>query len=544
MMITKCIAWSWRISQPFHKAIMVNSVVGGIRVCISLAFIGVCKHLVDIATGNADGSIAVFAVLMLLCPVLQLALGAINVKVENHSEVELRNSLRERLFVHTLESQWCGRNARHSGDMTSRLTDDVATVSNTICRNVPFSIITFVRLVGALIFFLMLDARLTIVMGLIMPLALLMSKLYIKRMRRLNSDMRNTDSSVQQCVQESIQNRTLIQTMEYAGRIALRLHSLHGALSDLTMRRTKYSLFSSVVVQSGFICGYAIAFLWGIYGLKSGAITFGMMTAFLQLVSQVQHPTVELSRLFPVMVRAITSVERIEDVLSMPTEKEVPHEALSGSLGLMLSGVHYTYPGNTAPILSGFSYDFRPGTVTAIVGETGVGKSTIFRLILALITPDEGSVVFYDNYRKCMASPSTRCYISYVPQGNSLISGTIRDNLLMGNPSASDNDLQQVLHTAAADFVFDLPDGLDSLCCEQGTGLSEGQALRIAIARGLLRPGGILLLDEPTSSLDKHTGEVLLKRLARQIPYKTIIIITHNERVAQVCHNQIKLTRI
>jgi len=544
MKITECIAWSWRISQPFHSAIMVNSVVGGIRVGVSLAFIGVCKHLVDIATGYADGSIALFAVLMILCPVLQLALGAINVRVENRSEVELRNSLRERLFIHTMESQWCGRNARHSGDMTSRLTDDVATVSDTICRNVPFAIITFVRLIGALAFFLMLDARLTMVMILVMPLALLMSKLYVKRMRKLNANMRNTDSSVQQCVQECIQNRTLIQTMEYADRIALHLHSLHSALSDLTMRRTKYSLFSNIVVQSGFACGYAIAFLWGIYGLKNGAITFGVMTAFLQLVTQVQHPTVELCRLFPVMVRAITSVERIEEVLSMPTEKGVPHEALSGQLGLMLSGIHYTYPGNTTPTLADFSYDFRPGTVTAVIGETGVGKSTIFRLILALITPDEGSVTFYNSHRKCMASPSTRRYISYVPQGNTLISGTIRDNLLMGNPSASDNDLQRALHIAAADFVFDLPDGLDSRCCEQGVGLSEGQAQRIAITRGLLRPGSILLLDEPTSSLDKHTGEILLKRIAEQIPYKTIIIITHNEHVAQVCHNQIKLTRI
>ncbi len=443
-----------------------------------------------------------------------------------------------------MESQWRGRDARHSGDITSRLTDDTAAVSNTICRNVPFAVITSVRFVGALVFFLMLDARLTAVMVLVMPLALLMSKLYIKRMRGLNADMRNTDSSVQQCVQESIQNRTLIRTMEYTDRIAQRLRALHNTLSDLTMQRTKYSLFSNIVVQSGFACGYAIAFLWGICGLESGAITFGMMTAFLQLVSQVQQPTVELSRLFPVMVRAITSVERIGEVLSMPTEKEVPHEALSGPLGVRLSHVCYTYPGNTAPTLSGFSHDFRPGTVTAVAGETGVGKSTVFRLILALITPDEGSVIFYDNHRQCMASPSTRCYISYLPQGNSLISGTIRDNLLMGDSSASDRDLQQVLHTAAADFVFDLPDGLDSRCCEQGAGLSEGQAQRIAIARGLLRPGGILLLDEPTSSLDKHTGEILLNRLARQVPHKTIIIITHNERVAQVCHHQIKLTRI
>lgn len=545
MKVSECIVWLWRISISFRSAILVNSLTGVARVGVSLFFVWVCKHLVDIATGHCGGSIFAYAMLMIACPAIQLALGAVSVRVENRSEVGLRNRLRVRAFRHVLECRWLGRGSRHSGDITSTLTDDVSTVSNTVCRNVPFTIITIVQFIGAMSFFLMLDARLALILAAIMPLALLFSKMYVSKMRRLNTELRNTDSMVQQCVQESIQHRILIRTMEFSELIVSRLRLLHYKSTFLTMRRTRFSLFSNIVVQSGFAIGYAIAFLWGIYGLKFGAVTFGMMTAFLQLVSQVQRPTAELSRQFPAMVRSMTSVERLNELLSLPQEKDTEKERLFSRIGLRLSGVSYTYPGNARPTLSDFTYDFAPGTMTAVVGVTGAGKSTMFRLMLALISPGKGKVTFYDEHNKeCAASVSSRQYVSYVPQGNSLMSGTIRDNLLMGNPSASDDEISKALYTADADFVHELPDGMDSRCGEQGTGLSEGQAQRIAIARGLLRPGNVLLLDEPTSALDTQTGNTMLERLSRQYTDKTIIIITHNEHVAQACHEQIKLHKI
>ena len=174
-------------------------------------------------------------------------------------------------------------------------------------------------------------------------------------------------------------------------------------------------------------------------------------------------------------------------------------------------------------------------SLTAIVGETGVGKSTLLRLILALLKPDKGKVVFYHGSREVEASPQTRCNLSYVPQGNTLVSGTIRENLQMGNPDATEEEMRQALHLAVADFVLALPDGLDTLCGERGTGLSEGQAQRIAIARGLLRPGSILLLDEPTSSLDSETEQLLLQRLSGQLHGKTLILISHREAIARLC---------
>jgi ABC-type multidrug transport system fused ATPase/permease subunit len=189
-----------------------------------------------------------------------------------------------------------------------------------------------------------------------------------------------------------------------------------------------------------------------------------------------------------------------------------------------------------------FSYDFKPGTVTAIMGVTGVGKSTLTRLVLALLRPAAGSVTLYDAERSVQASPATRCNFRYVPQGNSLMSGTVRDNLLMANPSATEEELREALHLAVADFVLDLPDGLDTLCSEKGSGLSEGQAQRVAIARALLHSGGVLILDESTSALDRDTEDELLRRLSKKLSGgKTILWITHRESVTSIADAVLKI---
>ena len=214
---------------------------------------------------------------------------------------------------------------------------------------------------------------------------------------------------------------------------------------------------------------------------------------------------------------------------------------LDGIPGIRVESLDFSYPDGEKKVLNGYTHNFLPGSLTVVIGETGTGKSTFLRLILALLSPDSGRIVFYNKRKEVDVSPLTRCDLSYVPQGNTLISGTIRDNLLMGNPNATDEELYVALHTAVADFVYTLPDGLNTLCGEQGTGLSEGQAQRIAIARGLLRPGRILLLDEPTSALDEKTEKILLERLSEQVRNKTLILITHREMIAQLCSSMVRM---
>ena len=388
-----------------------------------------------------------------------------------------------------------------------------------------------------------LDARLAWIILFIMPLALLFSKGYVMKMRRLSRDIRSMDSKVQGHVQENIQNRVLVRTLEYTSYSTEALDSLQSDLQRKVMDYTDFSLFSRLMVQLGFSAGYVTAFLWGIFGIRDGSVTFGMMTAFLQLVAQVQNPMVELSRQIPAFLRVFTSVERLSELYDFPLEEQGAPVRLEGVPGVRAEHLTFSYSEGGRKVLDDFSHDFKPGSLTAVVGETGAGKSTLMRLILALVVPESGRVVFYNENKEINSSPLTRCNLSYVPQGNSLFSGTIRDNLKMGDPHATEDAIHSALHAAVADFVFDLPDGLDTMCGEQGAGLSEGQAQRIAIARGLLRPGGILLMDEPTSSLDAETEKTLLERLAIMVKDKTLIIITHRERITDLCNSIVHIHR-
>ena len=418
----------------------------------------------------------------------------------------------------------------------NRLLDDVDSIANTISIVVPQSIVTAIQFISALTFLSILDYRLALVVTLILPAFMLFGRLYARRIRGYTKQIRDMDSNVQTHIQEYMQHRTLVASMEYTQHVVEDLELMQNDLREKVMRRTDYTLFSRRMIQAGFMGGYMVAFLWGIFGLREGVITFGMMTAFLQLVGQIQRPVLELSHQLPTFIHITTSVDRLAELTNMPLEQQGEAISLDGKVGVRLQGVTFGYEGNRDEVLHDFSCDFRPGSLTAVLGRTGAGKSTLVRIILGLLIPQKGKVEMYNDSRIEPISPLTRCNVAYVPQGNSLVSGTVRSNLLLGNPSASEEQMLKALHTAVADFVLELPDGLDTVCGEGGTAFSEGQAQRIAIARGLLRERSIVLMDEPTAALDVVTEQLLLERLGEYSRHRTLIIVTHHGATAKLCN--------
>ena len=541
MSIKDYLVWVWKISNGMRLRIAHRATCGILHVGVSLLFIWVSKHIIDIATGQTVGSFSNYALLLISCVIMQLLLSASIRRIEELSFIDLNNKLRQQLFNHVMISRWMGRDGIHTGDILNRIERDVSSIADLLCRIIPSVLITLVRLTAAFAFLLYLDIRLAAVLFFIMPIALLISKSYVKKMRKLSKDIRNTDSRLQSFLQENIQHRTLISSLERTNEASENLDSLQDGLYNQIKQRTNFSIFSRSMVQLGFASGYTTAFLWGAMGLINGSISFGTVTAFLQLVNQVQRPIVELGNYIPSFIQGYIAIERLDELTSLEIEEQGTPIKLEGKPGVRIENVSFSYTENEQNIIQNFSHDFTPGSLTAIIGETGVGKSTLMRLLLALLLPDNGKVIFYNNEREVSASPLTRCNIVYVPQGNTLLSGSIRDNLLLGKPDATEDELRQALHIAVADFVYDLPLGLDTQCGELGAGFSEGQAQRIAIARGLLRPGGIMLLDEPTSSLDKDTEQLLLSRLAEQANSKTVILVTHKEATVQFCTSSIKL---
>lgn len=537
-----CIKWLWRASAGVRGRILLTSLTGAFHVAVSMTFVWVCKNLIDAVTTGSDNSLTGLIAAMAGCVLLQVLSSAVETRIMSRSDIVLKNRLRHEIFSGLMGSVWDGKDNFHSGDALNRIMDDVRVIADAITRSVPSLIIASVQFIAAFAFLFILNPSLAWVIPGLMVIMLLLSRSYIRRMRKLTRDIRNTESSMQSLMQESLQHRVVIHSLEKVPYVTDNLSDQQSDLQDQVMSKADYSIFARSMIQVGFSAGYAAAFLWGVFGIRAGTATFGMMTAFLQLVGQIQRPIMNLSRQLPSLINSLTSAERLGEITSLPSEQQGDSVNLGGgNVGVRFTDVRFTYPGSTNPVLEGFTHDFEPGSTTALVGETGAGKSTTMRLMLALLRPDKGSVELYNSYTIAAASPQTRCNIIFVPQGNTLMSGTIRENLLLGDPDASDVQMLDALHTAAADFVNELPDGLDTVCGEKGTGLSEGQAQRIAIARSLLRKGGVLLLDEPSASLDPQTEKVLLDRLTRRMAGRTMIIVTHREKAAALCTNIVRI---
>ncbi|MBR4826633.1 MAG: ABC transporter ATP-binding protein [Bacteroidales bacterium] len=520
----------------------MSVLIGLVGVVASLGFVWVSKKVVDVATGADEGQVRVFAIVMIGIMLLQLICRVGARYWEGYIVVRTQNFLRSEVFRKVMYSVWNGKDRFHSGDTVNRLEEDIRVVVDFLCVTLPEVLITTVQLIAASVYIFVLEPGLAWILLIIMPVAVLFSRLFFRRLRALTGEIRAADSKVQGHIQENIQRRVLVRMLGATGSVLEKLGGLQDVVYGKTITRLNYNAVSRGFMQLGFAAGYALVFLWGVYGLKAGTLGYGTMVAFLQLVGQVQRPVASIALQVPAFIRALSSEDRLLDLVNQKQEEEGADIIFDTAPGVRVSKLTFTYEGMGEAVVKSFDYDFKPGSMTAIIGSTGAGKSTLVRVIMALLPADSGSITLYDGKREVPSGVRTRCNFMYVPQGNSLMSGSIRDNLLLAKPNATEDELREALHLAAADFVYDLQDGLDTVCAEIGAGLSEGQAQRIAIARALLRPGGILVLDEATSALDADTELELLERLgARYRGSKTILCITHRPAATSYADGVLKL---
>ena len=542
------VKWFFREIARFRwtfVAVLLFQVVG---VAISLFYVWLSKDLVDTAVEHFQGDlqrqrIISLAIIFTLVSLSRPILTAIKSYMQSRMAVSMTNSLRQRLFDEMLKTEVDVGRKYHSGDMINRMESDVSAVTNAFCAAVPNLFWAGLQFAAAFACVLYVDLRLSLILVVLLPIAAPAGKFIMKKVRKLTLRIKSSDSRIQSHIQESIQHHTLLRTLEYTDGSSQMLGELQDENYSRNLKRIGFSIIARVLMSLAFTLGYLVAFLWGVRGLSTGVVTYGVMTAILQLVGQLQRPLLQASENLPSLLHCTASIDRLMELEDLPKEEAEDALMLGAPAGVRVRNLSFQYPDGEEKVIDNLSFDFKPGSRIAITGRTGIGKTTLLKLILALSRPTSGSIELYDSETSVPVSVKTRCNFAYIPQGNTLFSGTVRENLLMGDRNADEERMKEVLHLAAADFVMDLPEGLDTICSEAGGGLSEGQAQRIAVARGLLRPGSIVLLDEFSSALDPATEQEMLSRLTAKdglCAGKTMIFITHRESILNFCDSELK----
>lgn len=508
--------------------ILLNSMTSVVGVSSAL----VTKSLIDAATTHGP----IFKWMGILGGILvfQLMARFVNSLLTTYCSNKFSNTLQAKLYSHITYSQWQEQMVYHSANIISRLTGDLSTVTTLITSSIPSVISLGITLVTAFFTLLYLIPSMAIIAIILSPLTVIFASFFSKRVKKYYMALQDNNIKHRSFLQESLQNITITKAFCEEQENVKTLKSIQDKSFKLSMDQTKLSTCSTTFFHIGGVLGYFLIFAWGALNLANQTGTYGTLTALMQLFSNVQAPFTSLAHYYPQFVTSFAASERLMILENLHLESTNVIQ-LEEAPTIEFRNVSFAYEAGH-PILNKISCIFEPGEIIGLIGPSGEGKTTLIRLLLALVMPISGEIVINDGIHISNLSASFRNYISYVPQGNTLFSGTIASNLYKGNHEASSKDIMKALKLAGIDeFVYSLNQKLETLIGEKGLGLSEGQAQRLAIARAFLRQKPILILDEATSALDPNTELKVLKAISELEYHPTCIIITHRPSALNIC---------
>lgn len=525
--------WIWQIARGELGGIVLHTLVGAAISLSYVVFALVSQRVVDMATGEMEGNMWVQSGILIGVLLLQALLGVCNHTLQTYTTSKIEMRMKERVFSALYHKKWQQVSAFSSGDLLHRLTGDVNVTASAVANLLPQVVSLFTRLIAALVVLIVMDKLFAAILLAVGGALLLFSRLYGAKIKKLHALCQETEGETRFFMQESLENWTVVQAFQMVPWIRNRLKGLQTANYKHKMRRSLVSSFANMALYLLFSGCYYLALAWGAWRLATGVITFGTLTAFLQIVQQVQTPFRSMSGIMPQYYNMLSSAERMLELEALPDEPTVDTCAKSPLLSIKISDLMFSYDRDL--VFDGASLTVNKGEFVAVVGHSGIGKSTFFKLLLGFLEPESGTIVCDTEAGQLPAGAMTRQYFSYVPQGNLLLSGTIRQNLTFCCEQATDDEIWAAVEVAViADFIRQLPEGLDTPLGERGLGLSDGQLQRLAIARGVLHGAPVLLLDEATSALDEETEKQVLSNL-HALSDRTCICISHRPAALAIC---------
>lgn len=542
--------WMYTYAKKYKFQIVFYIFLGVLTTVMGLASSVGSKYLIDAVTGQDSGNIALIALFIVAMGLFSIGINAITTMISARINIKVNNEIQAEVFDKILVADWISMKEFHSGDLLNRLNGDVNTVASSILSWIPSLITRSAQFFGILAIILYYDPTMAVIALGSAPVMLIVSKTLMKKMRDYNKRMRQVSSDVMSFNEESFQNIQSIKAFDLVGLFSKRLRDVQQNYKDVFLDYNKFSVYtSSFMSVVGMFVAYA-CFGWGVYRLWTGHITFGTMTLFVQLSGQLSSSFKSIVSLVPSAISATTSAGRIMEFFKIKDESDleddkaklIQNNTQGKGLSVVLDDVEFSYNENKT-VFQHADVVANPGEIVALVGPSGEGKTTMIRLLLGLINTKSGNASIKDiNGVSCKISSATRRFFAYVPQGNTIFSGTIAENMRMVKQDATDTEIVEALKAACAyDFVNKLPDGINSKVGERGSGFSEGQAQRLSIARALLRKSPILLLDEATSALDVFTERQVLRNIMNMGYARTCIVTTHRPSVLTMCDRVYKI---